>query len=75
MDCVITLKKPKNSKIDQGTKFEVHFEKARCLTKEKIRPFLAIFELVEGKYYWTTRPLSFDFEQEHKTTQQIKNCI
>ena len=75
MDCVITLKHPEDYDASQGARFEVHFEKARCLTGEKIKPFIANLESIDGMYNWTTMPILTKSEKKAEMNQQTKEII
>jgi DNA-binding NarL/FixJ family response regulator len=75
MDCVITLKHPKDYDPSQGARFEVHFEKARCLSGAKIKPFIAGLESIDGKYCWTTVPILTAREKAVKTDKQTQEII
>jgi len=56
LDTVISLRRPADYTVDQGARFEVHFEKARALYGEDVDPIDARLEtLADGKQAWTTK--------------------
>jgi RecA-family ATPase len=75
MDCVITLKHPEDYESSQGARFEVHFEKARCLSGGKIKPFIASLQSINGQYKWDTEPLLTAKEKTEIITKQTEEII
>lgn len=57
LDLVIGLRRPPDYVASEGARFEIHFEKARALCGEEVKPFEARLELLEGRAVWTTRDL------------------
>ena len=56
MDTVINLKNPSDYEPSEGACFEVHFEKARGLLGDDVKPFEArLTEDESGKYSWKTK--------------------
>lgn len=57
MDIVIQLKRPANHKIESGTRFELHFDKARYLWGKEIEPLMVdLIPTQDGlmRWHWTT---------------------
>ena len=57
LDTVICLKNPSDYHPSEGCRIEVHFEKARGLHGDEVRPFEAKLETHDGAAFWTTRDL------------------
>jgi Bifunctional DNA primase/polymerase, N-terminal/AAA domain/Primase C terminal 1 (PriCT-1) len=55
LDTVIHLVHPSDYRPEEGSRFEVHFEKNRALWGEALRPFEARLEIHEGEATWTMR--------------------
>jgi putative DNA primase/helicase len=53
LDTVIHLVHPSDYRPEEGSRFEVYFEKNRALWGEALRPFEARLEIREGKATWT----------------------
>jgi putative DNA primase/helicase len=53
LDTVIKLSHPVDYGPDQGARFEVHFDKARGLFGDKVRPFEARYDERDGAAVWT----------------------
>jgi hypothetical protein len=53
LDTVINLSQPADYGADQGARFEVHFEKARGLFGDSVRPFEARYQEHDGAADWT----------------------
>ena len=57
MDTVINLRRPKQYKMAEGARFEVHLTKARNLTGEEAEPFEAHLLSDENKLHWAVHKL------------------
>jgi putative DNA primase/helicase len=57
LDVVIGLKRPSDYKPSEGSRFEVHFEKARSFFGDDAEPFEAMLQVVDHVAHWTTRSL------------------
>ena len=57
LDTSISLRRPSDYLPSEGARFEVHFEKARGIHGECVRPFEAKLELINDKAIWTTREI------------------
>lgn len=58
IDTVISLKRPKDYKTDEGARFEVHYTKCRHVTGRDAMPFEATLTSGDGNnLIWTTRTL------------------
>jgi hypothetical protein len=55
LDAVIHLVRPADYSADQGARFEIHFEKARALFGDSVRPFEAKLEVQDGRTEWIMR--------------------
>ena len=56
LDTVISLKRPIDYQADQGAVFEIHFEKARGIFGDDVKPIEATLTTDEqGRVYWLTR--------------------
>jgi putative DNA primase/helicase len=55
LDTVIHLVHPSDYRPEEGSRFEVHFEKTRALWGDALRPFEAKLEIVNGTATWTMR--------------------
>lgn len=56
LDTVISLKRPTDYKSDQGAVFEIHFEKARGIYGDDVKPIEATLSTDnEGRSIWLTR--------------------
>jgi putative DNA primase/helicase len=55
LDTVIHLVHPSDYRPEEGSRFEVHFEKTRALWGESLRPFEAKLEAIDGTAAWTMR--------------------
>ena len=64
LDVVITLKKPHDYEPSQGARFEVHFEKARHLHGDCVKPFIVTLEQQEDNYKWNTVTLNESNKQK-----------
>jgi len=58
LEITISLKHPKGYRIDQGARFEVHFEKARGIVGGDAKPFALQMIKKETEIAWEYRPLS-----------------
>lgn len=52
LDTIIALKRPQDYLPNEGARFEVHFEKARNLHGDEVKPFEAKLTTVDGKQIW-----------------------
>ncbi|MCP4653675.1 MAG: AAA family ATPase [Candidatus Omnitrophica bacterium] len=66
MDCIISLKHPKDYEAKQGARFEVRFEKARFLSGTEATPFTVNLKTEKGKDIWNI---------EENPTQKEKRAI
>lgn len=57
LDVVIALRRPKDYRLSDGARFEVHIEKARGLCGQDAEPFEAQYELRDGAASWRRRDL------------------
>jgi putative DNA primase/helicase len=57
LDTVINLRRPSDYEPTDGARFEVHFEKARGVTGDALKPFQAKFEVRDNAAVWTTREI------------------
>jgi putative DNA primase/helicase len=57
LDTVIHLTRPSDYQVNEGARFELHFEKARGLIGDPIKPFEARLDVRNGKAQWTVREL------------------
>jgi hypothetical protein len=57
LDVVITLKHPENYNPEDGTHFEVHFEKSRHIHGKDVNSFSAKLIQEEGKQNWSVTPI------------------
>lgn len=57
LDTVIALKKPGDYMPDEGARFEVHFDKARNLHGDILKPFEAKLMTVNGVQQWALKTL------------------
>ena len=57
LDTVMCLKHPSDYEPSEGCRVEIHFEKARGLYGDDVRPFEAKLETHDGAALWTTRDL------------------
>lgn len=57
LDMVINLKRPADYRPDEGARFEVHFEKARGIHGDDVKPFEAKLTSDGDRFIWLTRDL------------------
>ena len=57
LDTVINLKRPSDYIAADGARFEIHFEKARGLHGDDVRPLEAKLETRDNAAFWTTKDL------------------
>jgi hypothetical protein len=57
LDTSISLRRPSDYVAVEGARFEVHFEKARGVHGERVKPFEARLETRDGAISWTTREI------------------
>ncbi len=57
LDTVIALRHPEDYEPEEGARFEVHFEKARGIVGEAVKPFEAKMETRDNMVVWTMRNL------------------
>ncbi|MBI5664821.1 MAG: AAA family ATPase [Nitrospirae bacterium] len=53
LDTVINLRRPADYHPSEGAKFEIHFEKARGLYGDDVKPFEAMLTEKDGRLLWT----------------------
>lgn len=70
LDTVITLKRPGDYKPEEGARFEVHFEKARGIYGEDVKPFEAQLTIsADDKFIWSTKDL------EESMTEKVAQLL
>jgi len=70
LDTVINLKRPGDYRPDEGARFEVHFEKARGIYGENVKPFEAkLITGIEGKQEWGMKDL------EESLTERVADLL
>jgi 5S rRNA maturation endonuclease (ribonuclease M5) len=52
VDTIITLREPDDYRTDQGSRFEVHFDKARHFYGDDAKPFEVELQESNNKYWW-----------------------
>ena len=57
LDLVLNLREPSGDEADGGARFEVHFEKARGITGDALRPFEAHLKIEDGVARWSIRAI------------------
>jgi putative DNA primase/helicase len=57
LDTSISLRRPNDYAVIEGARFEIHFEKARSLHGDCVKPFEAKLEIREGASAWTIRTI------------------
>jgi len=57
LDTSISLRRPSDYTVLEGARFEIHFEKARALHGESVRPFEAKLEVRNGAADWAVRDI------------------
>lgn len=57
LDTVIHLVRPADYSPAEGSRFEIHFEKARGITGDAVAPFEAQLHIRDGKATWSTRDI------------------
>lgn len=57
LDTSISLRRPSDYLPTEGARFEIHFEKARGIHGESVRPFEVKLELINDKAIWTTQEI------------------
>jgi len=55
LDTSISLRRPSDYAVVEGARFEIHFEKARGLHGDRVKPFEAKLEIRDGAAAWTIR--------------------
>ncbi len=56
LDTVIALKRPSDYRAEQGARFELHFEKARALYGQDVKPLEATLETTpDGRQSWASK--------------------
>jgi RecA-family ATPase len=70
LDTVISLKQPCDYEPSQGARFEVHFEKARHLHGDHVKPFTVNLEQQDNSYKWNTITLTESNRQKIITMSQ-----
>lgn len=69
LDTIISLKRPSDYKPDEGARFEVHFDKARNIYGEDVKPFEAKLVTIDGIQQWTVKDL------EESLTERVANLL
>jgi DNA-binding CsgD family transcriptional regulator len=69
LDTVISLKRPGDYMPDEGARFEVHFEKARHLYGDDVKPFEAKLYTANGIQQWAIKTL------EESLTERVANLL
>jgi DNA-binding CsgD family transcriptional regulator len=69
LDTVISLKRPADYMPDEGARFEVHFEKARNIHGDDVKPFEAKLMTIKGIQQWNFKDL------EESLTERIANLL
>ncbi len=70
LDTVISLKRPADYEPDDGARFDVHFEKARGIYGDDVKPFEAMLITgIDGKQRWVTKDL------EESTTEKVVKLL
>ena len=57
LDTSISLRRPSDYIPTEGARFEVHFEKARCIHGDRAKPFEARLEIRDNSTLWTIREI------------------
>jgi putative DNA primase/helicase len=57
LDTSISLRRPSDYIATEGARFEIHFEKARGIHGECVRPFEVKLEILNDRAIWTTREI------------------
>jgi putative DNA primase/helicase len=57
LDTSISLRRPRDYAAIEGARFEIHFEKARGLHGDLVKPFEAKLEILGGATSWTIKEL------------------
>lgn len=57
MDTVISLRRPKQYKMTEGARFEVHLTKARGISGEDVKPFEALLCSEKESFYWKIKDI------------------
>jgi putative DNA primase/helicase len=57
LDTSISLRRPSDYAVTEGARFELHFEKARGLHGDCVKPFEAKMEVRDGATNWTIREI------------------
>jgi len=57
LDAIIALKRPQDYHPDEGARFEVHFEKARNIHGDDVKPFEATLSTIGGKQVWLLKDI------------------
>lgn len=57
LDTSISLRRPSDYVPTEGARFEVHFEKARGVHGDRVKPFEARMEQRNGVFIWTTQEI------------------
>lgn len=70
LDTVINLKRPADYRQEEGARFEVHFEKARGIHGDDVKPFEAqLISSPDGKHSWVVKDL------EESLTAKVANML
>ena len=57
LDTSVSLRRPSDYTAEEGARFEVHFEKARGIHGNRVKPFEAKLEVRDNAAIWTTRDI------------------
>jgi len=65
LDTSMLLKRPSDYTVDEGARFEIHFEKARAMHGQDVEPIEAILTTdCSGSQTWTMRPVAEAADQQ-----------
>lgn len=72
LDAVIAMRRPVDYSPEQGARFEIHFEKARALYGEEVKPVeAALTTLPDGRQEWTVRQVADASEEQMIALAQL----
>lgn len=74
LDVVLSLKPQKSTSIEEITRFNVHFEKARSIVGKDAKPFSLEMSITEAGINWQSKPLSSDAVRE-KRDQRLDKVL
>jgi Mrp family chromosome partitioning ATPase len=58
LDLSLSLRHPENYEVEEGARFEIHFEKSRGLTGRAVESFEAALKIEDGRASWRTRGIA-----------------